>query len=350
MKLLITFVLSCLWLFTAAQSAFAVEFNKAAESYGAQDYKAAISSFNKALKEKNSAKNNYQVADVYIYRGYAYFYLKNTKAALTDINQALALKPEYMRAHEFKSLVLFNTERYDECIAACDAGLAYNQNKDELLLTKADALLRLKKMDEALETIRKSLINNPKNIRALDLRGGAYLKKKMWDSAIASYAEILEINPNDPATLFNRGISYSHIKEYDLAKKDIEQAMKIDTAGKFVGYNNLGFFLKLEQKLYKEAIEYFDKAIEVKPDFAYAYSNRAFAKINIGDASGAMKDIKKSLELDPTNSYAYKNFGIIYLKTGDVAKACKNFQKALDLDYAKDYDEEAEELQKANCR
>ena len=48
---------------------------------------------------------------------------------------------------------------------------------------------------------------------------------------------------------------------------------------------------------YRSAIEYYNKAIELKSDFADAYKNRALAKKLFGDLEGAKADSKKADEL-----------------------------------------------------
>ena len=58
-------------------------------------------------------------------------------------------------------------------------------------------------------------------------------------------------------------------------------------------------FAHQELKLYKNAIEDYNKAIELNPDNELDYHNRANAKYNIGLYEEAMKDYNKSLELNP---------------------------------------------------
>jgi len=52
--------------------------------------------------------------------------------------------------------------------------------------------------------------------------------------------------------------------------------------------------------------ELFDEAIELKPEFARAYSERGRAKLMKGDKNGSVEDLKKALELNPEGEEAQK--------------------------------------------
>ena len=59
----------------------------------------------------------------------------------------------------------------------------------------------------------------------------------------------------------------------------------------------------LSDKLYNEAIKYFDKAIEYDPEDAELYASRGDAKFDTGDYNGAVEDYKKVVELKPQDTY-----------------------------------------------
>ena len=56
---------------------------------------------------------------------------------------------------------------------------------------------------------------------------------------------------------------------------------------------------KDELKQYSEAIADYDKAIELDPNFAAAYTNRGTAKAQLKQYSEAIADYDKAIELDP---------------------------------------------------
>jgi tetratricopeptide (TPR) repeat protein len=81
-------------------------------------------------------------------------------------------------------------------------------------------------------------------------------------------------------------------------------------------FNEKAYLLKgnllLALKEVDKAIEVYDEAIELKPDFAQAYHERGRAKLEKGDKDGSMEDMKKSIELAPQSgasiSCQYNNY------------------------------------------
>jgi tetratricopeptide (TPR) repeat protein len=69
------------------------------------------------------------------------------------------------------------------------------------------------------------------------------------------------------------------------------------------GYIALGMVYKKTQR-FKDAIMIFDKAIEVDPKIATAFSLRGFCKALLGDLEGAFADSEKARMIDPTDRMA----------------------------------------------
>ena len=66
------------------------------------------------------------------------------------------------------------------------------------------------------------------------------------------------------------------------------------------------------QKEYDKAIDIYNEAIEIHPNFAQAYHERGRVKLAQGDKQGSMEDMKHAIELAPENgkniSGEYNNF------------------------------------------
>lgn len=101
---------------------------------------------------------------------------------------------------------------------------------------------------------------------------------------------------------------------------------------------NKGFSAALKTKSYREAIEYFTKAVELKPDYAAAYNNRGAAYEKTGNPRQAIEDYTRAIELKG-NALPYVNRGIAYGNIGNYQQGIKDCSKAIELkpDYAEGY-------------
>lgn len=87
------------------------------------------------------------------------------------------------------------------------------------------------------------------------------------------------------------------------------------------------------------AIAEFNKAIEMNPNIAEAYDNRAYAYCCKGDLDTAISDYNKALGINPNDVNAFYGLGDVYYKKGNPDLAISEFSKAIGIDssYAKAY-------------
>ncbi len=83
---------------------------------------------------------------------------------------------------------------------------------------------------------------------------------------------------------------------------------------------------------FREAIEYFNKVIELNPCNPSAYYNRGSVKYECGDTVEAIVDFNRAIELNPGNSKAYLYRGRARLVLiGNDNEAISDFKKAAEL-------------------
>lgn len=98
--------------------------------------------------------------------------------------------------------------------------------------------------------------------------------------------------------------------------------------------------LKQQAKIYREegyrlqsmgdprgAIAYYQKAIELLPDYAEAYNDLGVAYESLGNVDMALDMYKKTVEIDPGYLPAYTNLALLYEAKGDIEKATVYWQK-----------------------
>jgi tetratricopeptide (TPR) repeat protein len=80
-----------------------------------------------------------------------------------------------------------------------------------------------------------------------------------------------------------------------------------------------------------EAMVHYQKALQVKPDFAEAHYNFGNALLKMGRADEAITHYQKALQIKPDNARARYNFGNALLQKGRVDEAITQYQKALQI-------------------
>ena len=102
------------------------------------------------------------------------------------------------------------------------------------------------------------------------------------------------------------------------------------TNNNYLAHNNFGLALAEEGKI-NEAIYHYNKAIHIKPDYAFAYNNRGVAYGELGQSQQAIEDFNKAISIRPTYVDAYYNRGLTYDKFGQYQQAIENYNKAIGL-------------------
>lgn len=92
---------------------------------------------------------------------------------------------------------------------------------------------------------------------------------------------------------------------------------------------------RTQLKDFDAAVAALDKAIELYPDFAMAYLERAYANQISGDpkkAPLAIADYDRALRINPRLMFAWFNKGNLYYDNGDYTSALRCFNEALETD------------------
>ena len=82
---------------------------------------------------------------------------------------------------------------------------------------------------------------------------------------------------------------------------------------------------------FKDAIDQYNKAIELDPDFDKAYIQRAMAYSNQGDYENAAKDFDRALVFDEKDAELYFFSGEAHHKKGSNIAALEKLNRAIDL-------------------
>lgn len=174
-----------------------------------------------------------------------------------------------------------------------------------------------------------------KRVRKLALAGVVFLLVGTAVVIIGMHrlpARILSSRPSDTnsisaETYLKDGDACHEKKDYDCALNSYNKAIELNP--QYVdAYYSRGVVYD-DKGGYDQAISDYTKAIELNPQYAEAYYNRGFAYDNKGDHEQAIRDYSKVIELKPQIVAAYINRGAAYAQKGDYDQAISDYNKAI---------------------
>ncbi|XP_048224255.1 small glutamine-rich tetratricopeptide repeat-containing protein beta isoform X2 [Perognathus longimembris pacificus] len=88
----------------------------------------------------------------------------------------------------------------------------------------------------------------------------------------------------------------------------------------------------MKEENYTAAVDCYTQAIELDPNNAVYYCNRAAAQSKLSHYTDAIKDCEKAIAIDSKYSKAYGRMGLALTAMNKFEEAVTSYQKALDLD------------------
>ncbi|MFC0774737.1 tetratricopeptide repeat protein [Terrimonas alba] len=83
---------------------------------------------------------------------------------------------------------------------------------------------------------------------------------------------------------------------------------------------------------YKKAIKYYERAVKIDPEFAFAWDNIGIAYRKLGEYDKALDAYNKSLSIDPTGLMPLQNIAIVYRFKKEYDKAIEAYERLAELD------------------
>jgi tetratricopeptide (TPR) repeat protein len=174
----------------------------------------------------------------------------------------------------------------------------------------------------------------PRSAAELSDAAAGHLARGQTAEAINAYSAALAdttLSNDRRATLLNdRGVAYARAGQVKLAIEDFNTA-----AGLFPEYaaiyNNRGNLL-VSLGLLKEAMKDLDRAILLAPGYTSAYNNRAGLFVKLGKYGDAMLDYTRAVQLSPQSAAPLSGRGQVQLQLLRPHAAVRDFSRAVAAD------------------
>jgi len=157
-----------------------------------------------------------------------------------------------------------------------------------------------------------------------ELEEAAYEIQKLKETAAQTRNKKLE----GKAELYEGFLRFSE-KKYEEALEAFDKTLEIDPTdevailGKVITLAILG--------RYEELLEIFNKVLEIDPKHEVALSLKGFALTHLGRYKEALEAFNKALEINPKNEFALSRKGVALLSLGRYEEALEAFNKALEI-------------------
>jgi tetratricopeptide (TPR) repeat protein len=224
---------------------------------------------------------------------------KKYKAALADLNQAIAANPNYVEAYLKRGYARYQLEDYDGAVA----------------------------------DFRKVLDLNPAHASAyIGIGDVRYYGQDDPKRALLGYSRAIDLNPKAAAYYNRRGSAYYDTGGLDEARADYDKAIELDPRNAEAFYNRAWLWRK--QGDLKKAFADIDKAVQIHPYENSYRQYRAALLEKRGDVKAALADYGKAIKVDPQDESAYYNRGNTYLRQGEYDSAIQNYNQVVQINNA----------------
>lgn len=261
--------------------------------------------------------------------GLFYFNSGDPNMALLWFDRSLVLNPQSQQALAGRGIVLHQTGRAQEALAAFGE-LTRRAPRDAQALHMYGVVLQgLGRLQEAITAYDGAIAADPGLCDSLINRGVILDMMGRLDEALAAFDAVAELRPSDSTNLFNRGSvlqrlgrPHEALAAYDAARQCGEPNAEIDV--------NCGNVLQTLGR-FGEALACYDAALRLRPNYPQAHYNRGLALQRMRQPEAALAAYDAAIAAKPGYPEAYCNRGNVLAELGQPGEALASFAAALEL-------------------
>ncbi len=216
-----------------------------------------------------------------------------------------------------------------EAIVACQQALKIRPDFIHAYVTLGNALQAGGKIEAAIRSYSQALELQPNFAEVRANIGSMYFKMGRLEEAIAHYQQAIALSPDLAGAHWNLGKVYHKHGNIEAAIACFQRTSELNP--QLVGAD---FHFNLANRLFSqgkrdEAIESYEKALTIKPDWAEAYGNIGSARSQQGDLDSAIANYLQAVALKPQLEVLHFNLGNSYLQQNKYEEAITYYQNTL---------------------
>lgn len=240
--------------------------NKALAEEDIKDYDSSEATFATLLRYYPRYDNGY------VGRARLYLEKGDTVAALADVEKALQINKNNTNAYVIRADVAINSEKnYDNALSDMDEAIKLQPQFAGFFVNRAFLRYNLDDYFGAMADFDYAIQLDPLNLAALFNRGLLRSEVQDYNKAIDDFSQVLQIDPDNYKALYNRALLYRDIGAYDKSIEDVNRVISAypSFAGAYFlrceNYRNMGN-LRMAEKDYNKSLALSKSAVPVDGD------------------------------------------------------------------------------------
>lgn len=208
---------------------------------------------------------------------------------------------------------------------------------------KSHESIQEKEWEEAIRAASEAISVDPRFVSPYVSRARAYCEKGFYDKAIDDCNTALQMDPGNAPAYNNRGLAYDKKGDKEGAKTDYEKACQLgleiacDNYEVITGYPcpwmpaEVAKLIRqsqerFEQRDWDKVIQLTSEAVELDSENELAYLIRAGAYVRKGLGEEALDDYNTAIEINPDFGLAYNNRGYALELLGRAKEAALDYE------------------------
>ncbi len=229
--------------------------------------------------------------------------LKIARRAINTLKQsvynALTTDPEFMNEFVRDGIALMEQGQLDEAAESFQKAIHLNPDNIDARFRLGFVYVGQKKYTEAVELFEALILADPQNVNAFFMLGMAYSELRAYYPCISNLQHALRLEPGFVEARLTLADAYHHQGKYLISMRELESLQEFipdeDTT-----YLHRGMIL-MELERFDEAIPYFEKVIELKPNVVEAHELLIGLYSNTGEFEKGITLAEQALLVEPEN-------------------------------------------------
>ncbi len=245
---------------------------------------------------KRAVKIDSNKVDFYLTEADIFFAANETRNAKETLEKIVRRFPENTDGLLKLGELYFYVKQYENAFAAINKALKINQNLAKAYLLKGNIYRETGDTAKAISSLETAIDQDNRNYNAFLDMGIIYGARKNT-IALEYYDNAIRIKPTAEA-LYAKAKLLQDLDKMDDAIKLYTEVLKIDPLHEHAMYNIGAIELQVKKDA-ATALDYFSRAILVKPQYAEAYFARGVCYDELKNKNSAYEDYNKCLQLKP---------------------------------------------------